>query len=432
LGLSGFVHVSQGSSFLATLGFEPESLWDSILESPSTWKVNASCAPEPGKDAFHRVPDFARNEWDAVERVPTALRGCRRAFSLIELIGVLAIISILAALMVPSVVKRVDLAAWSSESATLGAMADALKQSIVQSNSIPDTNQWYNVISTQLGLAPANVLTNSRGYRRAFLIDASGWLGSAPFNSGYWNQSPGGTTDQTPWATNGPIGCRLMIVSTIGGTDLPVSSGPLGPAAFSDIWNTAQGATPSTWSWNYTNDLVIQRINLDPLFHHVILINGALTLSGQGYFSINGSSPVPVPPGGAGTNTYYLDGSLLALYGIGTNLMAQEIIRGDLSRVFEYSIWRDQVYGGTTNGVLTGLDLLAATFFANAAPGSAPPGASPQGVLGMMTSYMNGYMSWAAMSPCFSYGGTNGIYTNGSFAPYNAIHGALTSAGVVP
>ena len=26
-----------------------------------------------GKDAFHRVPDFARNDWDAVECVPT---GC--------------------------------------------------------------------------------------------------------------------------------------------------------------------------------------------------------------------------------------------------------------------------------------------------------------------------------------------------------------------
>ena len=25
----------------------------------------------PGKDAFHRVPDFAWNEWDAVERVLT-------------------------------------------------------------------------------------------------------------------------------------------------------------------------------------------------------------------------------------------------------------------------------------------------------------------------------------------------------------------------
>src|SRR5208283_4459240 len=37
--------------------------------------IIAPCAPEPGKDAFHRVPDFARNEWDAVERVLTRLRG---------------------------------------------------------------------------------------------------------------------------------------------------------------------------------------------------------------------------------------------------------------------------------------------------------------------------------------------------------------------
>ena len=30
---------------------------------------------EPGKDAFHRVPSLARNEWDAVERVLTAPGG---------------------------------------------------------------------------------------------------------------------------------------------------------------------------------------------------------------------------------------------------------------------------------------------------------------------------------------------------------------------
>ena len=29
--------------------------------------------PLPGKDAFHRVPNFARNQWDAVERVLTGL-----------------------------------------------------------------------------------------------------------------------------------------------------------------------------------------------------------------------------------------------------------------------------------------------------------------------------------------------------------------------
>jgi hypothetical protein len=32
LGLSAFCHISQGSSLLATLGFVPESLWDSSQE----------------------------------------------------------------------------------------------------------------------------------------------------------------------------------------------------------------------------------------------------------------------------------------------------------------------------------------------------------------------------------------------------------------
>ena len=30
---------------------------------------------KPGKDAFHRVPDFAQDEWDAVERVLTITGG---------------------------------------------------------------------------------------------------------------------------------------------------------------------------------------------------------------------------------------------------------------------------------------------------------------------------------------------------------------------
>jgi transcription-repair coupling factor (superfamily II helicase) len=34
-----------------------------------------SLAPEPGRDAFHRVRNFAGKEWDAVERVLTGLRG---------------------------------------------------------------------------------------------------------------------------------------------------------------------------------------------------------------------------------------------------------------------------------------------------------------------------------------------------------------------
>jgi hypothetical protein len=32
-------------------------------------QAHLNAAPEPGKDAFHRVPDFGLNKWDAVKRV---------------------------------------------------------------------------------------------------------------------------------------------------------------------------------------------------------------------------------------------------------------------------------------------------------------------------------------------------------------------------
>src|ERR1035438_2504974 len=76
----------------------------------------------------------------------------RRAFSLIELIGVLAVIAILAAIAVPTVIKRIDRAAWLKESAGLRAMSDAYVQYVLQSYSIPDETFWTNAVSANLGL----------------------------------------------------------------------------------------------------------------------------------------------------------------------------------------------------------------------------------------------------------------------------------------
>jgi hypothetical protein len=42
---------------------------------------------EDGKDAFHRVPDCGRSEWDAVERVLTRFRGARRVAQLRAVVG---------------------------------------------------------------------------------------------------------------------------------------------------------------------------------------------------------------------------------------------------------------------------------------------------------------------------------------------------------
>ena len=56
LGLFAFGHVSQGSSFLATPGFWPESLWDSFLQFPKRISTQlhspvsiADAAPDEGR-----------------------------------------------------------------------------------------------------------------------------------------------------------------------------------------------------------------------------------------------------------------------------------------------------------------------------------------------------------------------------------------------
>ena len=51
VGLFAFGHVSQGSSFLATLGFEPESLWDSSLEFPKGITISPHYAPTAASTA---------------------------------------------------------------------------------------------------------------------------------------------------------------------------------------------------------------------------------------------------------------------------------------------------------------------------------------------------------------------------------------------
>src|ERR1039458_8813301 len=236
------------------------------------------------------------------EQAPRTPNASRRGFTLLELVGVLAVMAILAAVLVPVAVKRLDTSAWSTETASLSAMADALKLYIVRSNSIPDQTQWATAISGQLGLAPNQITTTPRKYSRAYLIDTDGWLGTA-LASGPWTQPSVGT------AFTG--GARLMIVSTVGGPQLPVIS----PASFKTIWNTPLHASPwptTTWAGR-GEDLVIQRINLDPLFCRVIL--SPIDTTSPGSFAItNGIVSTTTTVASVPSDTWCLQGSVLSLY----------------------------------------------------------------------------------------------------------------------
>src|ERR1041384_5630916 len=101
----------------------------------------------------------------------------RGSFTLVEMIAVLAVIAALAAAVTPTIIRRVDRAAWTRETADLKTIADAYTQYIMRSNSIPSyTNSatipnWASAVANQMSLPVSVITTNSRGYARAFLID---------------------------------------------------------------------------------------------------------------------------------------------------------------------------------------------------------------------------------------------------------------------
>src|SRR5438552_857859 len=79
-----------------------------------------------------------------------------RAFSLIEMVGVLAVMAILAAALVPALIRQMDRIAGEQESAALKSFGDALQQSILRKRYIPSASDWATNIAAELGADVAN------------------------------------------------------------------------------------------------------------------------------------------------------------------------------------------------------------------------------------------------------------------------------------
>src|ERR1051326_7790434 len=188
-----------------------------------------------------------------------------RAFTLIELIGVLGIMSVLAAAVIVNVIRRMDRAAWTKETADLDTLAVSLTQSIIGTKTVPDAGNCAAAIAARMSQPVSVIATNARRLARAFVVDPNLRINGAVLP--YSQTSTGSTGTASP---------RLMIVSSLARA-LPISTGIPSSTEFNAMWNAAEGVLPATATWtNWAGtgeDLRIRKVNLDPLFYQLILVD---------------------------------------------------------------------------------------------------------------------------------------------------------------
>src|SRR5581483_3688835 len=100
-----------------------------------------------------------------------AKRPVAAAFSLMEIVAAVAILAILAAAMLPVLVRQIDYATEGIEQTNLVSIANGFTQGALATRYIPSQANWANFVATNLGWEVSTVQTNNRNNSRVFLID---------------------------------------------------------------------------------------------------------------------------------------------------------------------------------------------------------------------------------------------------------------------
>ncbi|MBL9135023.1 MAG: type II secretion system protein [Verrucomicrobiales bacterium] len=378
-------------------------------------------------------------------------------FTLIEMIAVLAIVTILVAVATLNVIGQMKQAARKTEAQSMESMREALRSYILRNKHIPAPADWPKAIAAELGVPLERVTKTRIGYPRFFCEDPTLDIGASTNGTRKLPYVQGATGSVEP------LNPRLTFVSTLG-TNLP-SIATNQSAAFNDIWATIASGVPSSWTtWGASGeDLWIQRLDLRSLFRRVVFNNldpdhqapysiqhGSTSLSQwevsedpnlpkpviEAYAGLDrmpdflmmalvpppvtppASPPPPlVPPSstvriasGQRLETWFLETTPIRLLFADESVQAEEFLREDVSYVFENGRWsRYTNYG--PRPPLSGFGLLAEQFRTSPLPPGNKFGSNPQAVIEEVFTYLYTYGVWATGNPPsiapFDPGGSN-------------------------
>jgi len=185
------------------------------------------------------------------------IQKARVGFTLIEMIAVLAIMAILAAVVTPNVLHSIEVTAVKAEAENLRSLGNQVGLYLRDNGVLPTegNNNWNNQLAVYSSLNAADILTN----KRQNVIPIAQWVPRVFVVD--------------PIAANQ----RAMLISSM---RYPVAIPSLAnlKANFAGIWNTAENTVPpGAWvGWgagpapllNNIEYLVIERINLSPIYRN--------------------------------------------------------------------------------------------------------------------------------------------------------------------
>lgn len=249
---------------------------------------------------------------------------CKNGFTLIEMIGVIAIMAIFAAVITPNVVKQIQAVRQDAEEETLGVLAEGLIDYVLENRIIPQSGEgsgtWSTNIATQVDLSTKKIYENEIGNSRRYWFDPATNLNGLSDNSGPYNQNTVSAAnlsgDATTSTASAPTNPRAMIISDLssGGTNnILVASVVHNAANFAAVWDQTGTLTESS-------TLKIERINLARLFNTVTLYNETpVTLPASFQYRLEGqtgNSTVNITSAGSPEIVSFnvIDGTTLYLY----------------------------------------------------------------------------------------------------------------------
>ncbi len=211
----------------------------------------------------------------------------QQGFTLMELIGAMAIIAVLAAVLAPSVTDGIDRAYATAEEDNLRTLVSALEQEVLRNKHIPrqNTAEWTAAVAAYADLPIDQVAFNARGHRRALYVDPQFFSATEATFPGY---------QQTTGLSNRPFSPRLMLVSDL---TRNAPNAPRTAADFAAIWNQTNASSVLEGP-----KVKVERLNLAGHFHRVLLMNANAQ---QPSYALENGATAPIPAAAAG-----VDGSL--------------------------------------------------------------------------------------------------------------------------